>query len=295
VKPRIALDVHAHLAPAIPAGARDVEVAARQLFDPEALRAWMQKHGVAQAWVSVPPPLYRPQLDEGASREWFLYVNESLASFSGGGLRPLFHLPLEHPALALELASRFGDGAGFSVPAGGENVACFSDARLNPLWEHLDARQSFVFVHPGSCCDGRLAPFYLENLLGNPHETTLAIAHLVFSGLRARCPRIRFCFAHGGGAAAMLAGRWQRGFDTARPGVERTLPPPREVLRTLYVDSIVHDPAALAQAAAVFGAGRILFGSDWPFPMGLPDPHEQLAGVDAGLRDLIFAAGRILE
>ena len=181
------------------------------------------------------------------------------------------------------------------MPAGGANVACFSDARLDPLWEHLDARQSFVFVHPGSCCDGRLAPYYLENLLGNPYETTVAIAHLVFGGLRARCPRIRFCFAHGGGAAAMLAGRWQRGFDTARPGVERTLPPPRELLRTLYVDSIVHDPAALAQAAAVFGPGRILFGSDWPFPMGLPDPHEQLAGVDAGLRDSIFAAGRIFE
>ena len=36
------------------------------------------------------------------------------------------------------------------------------------------------------------------------------------------------------------------------------------------------------------GQDRILFGSDWPFSMGLPDPHKQLANTDALLRRRIF-------
>ncbi|WP_164034092.1 amidohydrolase family protein, partial [Serratia marcescens] len=54
------------------------------------------------------------------------------------------------------------------------------------------------------------------------------------------------------------------------------------------VDCIAHDAAGLRLAVEVFGPDRILFGSDWPFPMGLPKPHEQMAEVEAGLRKAIF-------
>jgi aminocarboxymuconate-semialdehyde decarboxylase len=288
---RIALDVHAHLAPGIPAGASDVEVGSPALFQRGALRGWMDEHGVERSWISIPPPLYRPQLHEAAAREWCVYVNEGLADLADARLQPLFHLPLEHPSVSLELAQRFsGAGAGFSVPAGGLNVACFSVSaplRSGPCSTCSEASSS--------CTLDRVATagwrfIIWRNLLGNPYETTLAIAHLVFSGLRERCLRIRFCFAHGGGTAAMLAGRWQRGFETRRPGVNHSLQAPRDVLRTLFVDSVVHDPAALALAANVFGADSILFGSDWPFPMGLQNPHDQLAGVDPALRAAIFSA-----
>jgi len=291
---RIALDVHAHLAPPIPAQASDVHIGLQQLFQPEALLGWMDEQRIDSAWVSLPPPLYRPQLALDHSREWWLYANDGLARLVRPKLRPLFHLPVEHPALAVEIAERYaGEGAGFSLPAGGANVTCFSDARLAPLWALLDERRSFVFVHPGACCDGRLAPYYLENLLGNPYETAVAIAHLVFGGERHRHRAIRFCFAHGGGAAPMLAGRWQRGYETRRPGVDAAAPAPRELLGTLLVDSVVHDADAMALAARVFGARSILFGSDWPFPMGLPSPHEQLAGVAAELRRAIFSAAAL--
>jgi aminocarboxymuconate-semialdehyde decarboxylase len=166
---RIALDVHAHLAPGIPAGASDVEVGSPALFQRGALRGWMDEHGVERSWISIPPPLYRPQLHEAAAREWCVYVNEGLADLADARLQPLFHLPLEHPSVSLELAQRFsGAGAGFSVPAGGLNVACFSDQRLAPLWTLLDVQRSFVFVHPGSCCDGRLAVHYLEKPARQP-------------------------------------------------------------------------------------------------------------------------------
>ena len=34
--------------------------------------------------------------------------------------------------------------------------------------------------------------------------------------------------------------------------------------------------------------GRVEFGSDWPFSMGLPEPHKQLADVDVSLPRRIF-------
>lgn len=302
----IALDVHAHLAPIIPERlaslpgvswrAQDEQlvvdghvVGIKNLFRPAALLRWMDEHRVERAWVSVPPPLYRQQLDDESARAWAGYLNDGLEQVCAAYPRrfaPLFHVPLEHPAVAAEVASAcIAKGARrFAAPAGGQTSLCLSDPALTPLWSRLDACEAFLFLHPGSCCDGRLAAFYLENLVGNPYETAVAAAHLVLGGVCERFARIRFCLAHAGGALPMLAGRLQHGYATDRPGIDKTLAPPTEILRRFLIDCIAHDPKALELAAAVVGERHVLFGSDWPFPMGLPDPHAQLAGLAPALR-----------
>ncbi len=290
----IALDVHAHLIPADTerlAGLAGVtfdgdamtidgaRVGIKALFQPDALIGWMDQRGVARALVSAPPPTYRQHLDAAGAAGWCAYLNDGLAAVCArwpDRLQPLFHVPVEHAELAVAIVGACPDGAGFSLAAGGDTAVCFSDAALDPLWQALDARAAFVFLHPGHCADERQGRFYLENLLGNPCETAVAVGHLVFGGVLVRHPRIRFCLAHAGGVTAMVAGRWQQGFDTARPGVDPGLPPPRAQLRRFTIDTIAHDPAALALAAAVFGPENLRFGSDWPFPMGLLDPGRQL-------------------
>jgi aminocarboxymuconate-semialdehyde decarboxylase len=139
---------------------------------------------------------------------------------------------------------------------------------LDPVWQLLDGLEAFALIHPGHSQDERLNAFYLSNLLGNPYETGLAAAELIFSDVLGRFPGIRFCLCHGGGVTAALAGRWQRGIDTARPGIEPPSLSVAEALRRFYVDDLVHDPAVLALLEAKFGADRMLAGSDWPFPMG---------------------------
>ena len=71
---------------------------------------------------------------------------------------------------------------------------------------------------------------------------------------------------------------------TGRPGADTGARPPREVFRSVCVDCICHDDDALQLAAAAHGEENVFFGSDWPFSMGLPNPHEQLAGVEPALR-----------
>jgi aminocarboxymuconate-semialdehyde decarboxylase len=308
---RIALDVHAHLAPVLAdrlgaiagvdwsedAGALTIDgytLAAKSVYRPEALLAWMDEHRVDRAWISIPPPLYRLGLDETAMRAWTDYANDGLdmlAAKRPDRLAPLYHLPVTHPALAAEVvAARAKSGkARFAMPAGSQDhKVILSDPAYGALWTALNRARAFLFLHPCKGCDSRYEPFYLHNLLGSPMETALAAAHLAMSGVLERHPDMMICLAHGGGAAAAVAGRLERGQITGRPGADTGAERPRLALKRFCVDCIAHDADALRLAAAMHGQERVLFGSDWPFSMGLPEPHEQLADVDVSLRRRIF-------
>ena len=232
----------------------------KRLADPTALLQWIDEQQLDGAVVSVPPALFR--YDQGA--EWASLVNQGLRELATPQLRVLGHLPLLEPADAargaVSLASE-GVFSGFALGTPGF-------AGLDPVWQLLDDLEAFTLIHPGHSHDERLNAFYLSNLLGNPYETGLAAAELIFRDVPGRFPGIRFCLCHGGGVTAALAGRWQRGIDTARPGIEPPSLSVAEALRRFYVDDLVHDPAVLALLVATFGVERILAGSDWPFPMG---------------------------
>jgi aminocarboxymuconate-semialdehyde decarboxylase len=243
--------------------------------------------GLDGAVVSVPPPLFRPDLGAGERRAYVAMINAGLRDACvphGTRLRPLAYLPAEDPALAAEVADRL-DESWVGVVIGTElSGRSYADADYAPLWTVLERRRLAAFLHPGTCPDARLDRHYLSNLLGNPYETTLAAADLILGGVFERHPRLTIVLAHGGGCAATLAGRWQQGVLTRRPGVpERTLLP-RDALRRFYVDSLVHHPAYLDYLIAVVGADRIVLGSDWPFPMGAADADHDIGHLDAALR-----------
>ena len=124
----------------------------------------------------------------------------------------------------------------------------------------------------------------------------MALAHLIFAGVLEHHPDIAMCFAHGGGAAPMLAGRWERGHETARPGIDSARLPPSHLLRGIYADCICHSESAAALAEQTIGDSNILFGSDWPFPMGLIEPHRQMRDFAPERRNryLVDNPGRLL-
>ena len=309
--PTIALDIHCHLVPLTPAlttglaGIRwreahlDIDgyvLASPSVYRVDALLDWMDNNSVARAWVSIPPPLYRLGLVEGDAARWTACVNEALhavAQRHADRLKPMFHLPHQHPALCANVAGEWTGRAAplFAMPAGSaKHELMLSDDRYAPLWRVLNDAGAFLFLHPCKGCDSRYDRFYLHNLLGSPVETALAAAHLAMSGVLDRHPALRLCLAHGGGATAAVAGRLERGQLTGRPGADTGARRPRDVFRHVCVDCITHDPDALALAAARHGEEHVFFGSDWPFSMGLPTPHEQLADLPAQLRDRIFGA-----
>lgn len=310
---RIILDVHTHLVPTAPLNAGLADVAAdvawdgktetlvmdghthgpKALFRPHELVAWMDRNAVATAWISLPPLCYRLHLTAAQTQAWLAAMNEGLLDLSDGfreRFKPLFYLPVQHPALAHEIAAHWiaRGHLRFAMAAGDGANAMLSDASYEPLWQALDAASAFLFLHPATSCDARLVPFHLQNLVGNPTETAIAAAHLVVSGVIDRHRKLRICLAHGGGTSAAIAARLERGRASGRlqPKGENT--DLRAKFRRFCVDCVVHDAAALEFSAQVHGPENVLFGSDWPYPMGLPEPHAQLAEVDAGLRQKIF-------
>jgi aminocarboxymuconate-semialdehyde decarboxylase len=306
---KILLDVHAHLIPVVESALSDFDgidwddkaskfvvdghaVGIKSLFRPGDLLAWMEANGVEHAWISAPPPVYRGHLTEAEAGRWVAALNRGLAIIAAAHpqrLSPLVHLQVEHPQLAQRIAEEsIRDGhARFSMAAGSARDVLSSPA-FEPLWQTLHAASAFLFLHPGEGCDARLDPFYLHNLLGNPTETAIAASHLVFADVLQRYPDIKVCLAHAGGAVPSLAGRWQRGHDTARPGLDVNREAPALALRRFCVDCIAHDANALHLAGEVFGHDHVVFGSDWPFPMGLLDPHRQLAGISPAARQKMF-------
>jgi len=267
----------------------------RRITDPDALVGWVDDNGLEGAVVSPPPPLYRPDLDDEAVGTWVDLVNRGLVeTCSHDRLRALAYVPVERPRLAARVVADLDDswvGVTLGTDLGG---VVYSDDVFQPLWEVLASRELPAFIHPGHCPDSRLDSFYLSNLVGNPHETTVAAAHLVFGDVLGRHPELRVLLAHGGGSVAALVGRWQRGYDTDRPGIPRLTLPPREAVRRLWVDSLVHDPSFLGQVIEILGQDSVVLGSDWPFPMGDHSSKAMIATLSPQLAQRVETGGAVL-
>jgi aminocarboxymuconate-semialdehyde decarboxylase len=61
----------------------------------------------------------------------------------------------------------------------------------------------------------------MVHYMTQPCETTIAICSLIFGGVLERHPKLRVCFAHGGGSFPGTLGRIQHGFD-CRPDIVAT-------------------------------------------------------------------------
>jgi aminocarboxymuconate-semialdehyde decarboxylase len=273
----VRVDFHTHLAPF----AHDEVKGPPALHRPDQLLEQLEKGGIDRAVVSIPPPFFRQDLDPGAAADWVRAVNDGLAKVAAEeeGFLPLAYLPLEHPELAVAEQKRLReeDGwAGYCASAGGRSVS-LADETLAPLWRELDDDAALLLLHPGASPDERLDEFYLHNLLGNPVETALAAAQLVFGDVLPRHPRMRVLLVHCGGCVPDLVPRWDHGVATDRPGLRPLTEPPSTAVRRFFVDCLVHDPGAVDRAVEVFGEDKMLLGSDWPFPMGTEDPVSLIA------------------
>ncbi|MFE2770857.1 amidohydrolase family protein [Microbacterium resistens] len=305
--PQPATDVHTHLAPLLDAAAqRESGVATDDdgrlvldgraigpdaLYSPDRLLRYLDEHALDAAFVSVPPPFFRQDLPAERTEEWVEAVNDGIlaACATDDRLKPLAYLPLENPAAAARTVRTHlaTDGfVGWVGAAGGRSVALDSP-ELAEAWHLLAADGRPVLLHPAESPDERLAAHYLHNLLGNPVETGVATAELVLGGVLAANPHLRIVLVHCGGVVPSVAARWQRGLDTARPGLDASSPPVATMLHDLYADCLTHDGANVDLARHVFGDDRLLLGSDWPFPMGLEDPREPIAHLDPTLQDRI--------
>jgi aminocarboxymuconate-semialdehyde decarboxylase len=167
-----------------------------------------------------------------------------------------------------------------------------SHESMFPVYEAIAASGLPIFLHPLKVLGmtDRLKPFFLSNLLGNPFDTAVAAAHLIFGGVLDRFPDLQFVLPHAGGALPFLSGRLQHGW-TVRPELAHMKKGPVEYLSRFYYDTISHSDEALAYLIGTVGVDRVLLGSDYCFDMGYERPVEAVErqhGLSSSDRNAIF-------
>ncbi len=137
-----------------------------------------------------------------------------------------------------------------------------------------------IFMHPLGFTEGsRLTNHYFNNVIGNPLDTTIAVSHLIFDGVVARNPKIKFIAAHGGGFIAHYWARMDHAWR-ARPDCRTVIKrAPSSYLEKFYFDSITFDPEMLKRLIERFGADHVMLGTDYPYDMGEEDPRGLIKAV----------------
>ncbi|KAH7724514.1 Protein Y71D11A.3 a [Aphelenchoides avenae] len=154
---------------------------------------------------------------------------------------------------------------------------------LLPVYKEAQDLGVCMFVHPWDMhnWDGRLQKYWLPWLVAMPAETAQAICCILMGGILERFPRLKFCFAHGGGAYAQISGRVAHGFRV-RPDLCATdcKTNPSEFHGKFWTDSLVHDKHALRLLTDTVGQDRICLGTDYPFPLGELEPGKVVLEYD---------------
>lgn len=191
--------------------------------------------------------------------------------------RSLATVPLQDPALAAEtLAHAMGElgmaGAQLATTVRGKYLDEVEG--LDAFWEAAEELGAFVLLHPLRPLEGTdLRRYFLQNSVGRPAETSIALGGLIMSGVLERYPNLTLCAVHGGGFIPFQIGRLDQSFhQVPRLAQQRLEAPPSQSMANLCVDTIVHDPDALGFVVERMGADRVFLGTDYPFPMGDQDP-----------------------
>lgn len=168
---------------------------------------------------------------------------------------------------AVEVSSNV-NGVDFDAP-------CFK--RFFAKAEEFDV---LIFIHPIGFTDGgRLREYYLNNVIGQPLDSTVAVSHLIFGGVLESHPHLKICVAHGGGYLPYYAGRMDHAYKV-RPECQRLISRlPSAYLRQLYFDTVLYRGESLAYLVRQVGSDRVLLGTDYPFDMGETDPVGYIGGV----------------
>ena len=157
----------------------------------------------------------------------------------------------------------------------------FDDPQLFEFFAAAQQLDMALFVHPQGPSIGqeRMGQYYLPFMVGYPADSALAAARLILGGVLGRLPRLRICFAHGGGAFPAALGRLDHGHRVRAEARKFIAEPPSRYARSLYFDTLTHDPKLLAFNLDKFGSQRVMVGSDYPFDMGVEHPLAQLEGL----------------
>lgn len=288
------VDCHIHLIPpAYRAGLERRSLLPYPLppWSQEALDGFLDAYAIDAAVMSLSPPgVWFGDL--GFTRELARLVNEETAAlvhsaprrYAGLAVLPLPDIDAALAELAYALDVLELDGIALLSNLEGTYLGT---PQWRPVWEELDRRGAYVFIHPNAPHGGVAIPQHPVWLYEFPFDTTRAIVDLLFSGTLEQCPNVRVQVSHLGGTAPFLVHRIA---SLAAREPSAALAAPSGALATLarlyYDTGLSNHVTAIEATRAVVPADHIVFGTDWPY-LALPaggDPAPELSALGTSER-----------
>lgn len=268
----------------------------RSFYDLETRLEAMGERGVDRAVLSIAPPLFMYWADASEAADFCRMANDALAAFardSGGRIVAVATLPMQDPdAAAKELRRAVGELGlrGAEIGPSTEGVP-LDDVATRPLLAAAADLHAPLILHPYYVgLRPGLEDFYLTNLIGNPLESTICAARLIFSGVLDEMADLRLVLMHGGGYLPYQIGRLDHG-HRVRPESKGCRHDPSSYLTRFWFDTVTHAPKPLRFLVDSVGADHVVFGTDFPYDMAAGPFHEQVDGAGLGEADLAEMAG----
>ena len=269
------VDMHAHCVIPEAMGLMGEKTSMQQLAVVDDRLRIMDEQGIDVEALSINPFWYRAERD--LVTKAITIQNEKLAETCAkhpDRFVAFASLALQYPDLAVQQLEHAVKELGLKGAAIGGSVGDdeFANPKFHPVWAKAEELGVLLFIHPAGvpALNKRLrGNGVLENVIGNPLDTTIALSHLIFQGTLDKYPGLKLCAAHGGGYLASYADRSDHGCltfpDRCEPNI-KLKKKPTEYLKQMYFDSLIFGGEALRHLAGQVGAGQIVLGTDYPFP-----------------------------
>jgi len=281
------------------AGRKPTRAVSKPLSDLAARLAWMDREKIDRQVVGGWVDMFGYELPGVEGEAWSRLINDALITVAKAEPRliPLASVPMQDATRAAAVL-KAAMAAGFpgvmigTLPRGIGSV--LDSADLNPFWVAADEAGAVVHIHPSfDAGDSRVSDYGLQNAVGRITDAIVAVARLLGSGHVTRFANVKFFVPMGAAGLPFVLGRLKRNHQIT-PGVGD----PVEAIGRLYTDTILHDPRVLRFVVSMLGTGRVMLGSDMPFPIGDMEPtkivteagltSDQVADITGGVAARLF-------
>lgn len=267
------------------------------MSDPGLRADWAAGQGltrqVVSPWLDAQPTAAMPA---DAARDWARRLNAALAeqerAYGNGTLATVAITGREADDLRRAVEDDGMSGLILSTnPPGADDLA---DPVLEGLWEAAAGLEVPVVLHPPTGGPARALPGAAEfaNAYCRLVDTTFAVTKLLLSGVLDRHPRLRIVVVHGGGFLPYQSMRLDGSHraDTLS-GYRIARDRPSDYLGDMFFDTVALRAEAVRYLAQTAGAGQVLLGSDYPFPLGDRDPAGTVRSAGLGAADTAAVLG----
>lgn len=254
----------------------------------------MEISGVEKQVLSCVPILFSYNADSNQILEIVKYINNFLISCTKKyplKFYALGTLPMQNIQLTLNEINRVCNSViGFQIGTNILNKNLDNDIFF-PVYALLEKKGLILFVHPWDMMgQNYMKDYWLPWLVGIPAEISRAICSMIFGGIFDKFPKLKVVFANGGGSFSSTLPRIQNGYNV-RPDLcaRKCKKSPNEYCGDFWVDSLVNNKHELKKIINLFGKDKIIFGTDYPFPLGELNPGENinLINIDEDIKNMI--------